>query len=66
VLTGARAAVKRRRDGGKERRWLELGARVKEGTRELGRQGKRSSEGQGSSSPFIEAQRAPGQVWLGW
>jgi hypothetical protein len=36
VLTGARAVAKRRRDGGEERRQLELGARAKEGARELG------------------------------
>jgi hypothetical protein len=29
------------RDGGKEQRWLELGARAKEGTRELEREGKK-------------------------
>jgi hypothetical protein len=39
VLTEARAATEMRRDRGEERRWLELGARVKEGVRELGREG---------------------------
>jgi hypothetical protein len=53
VLTGARAAVKRRRDGGREQRWLELIARAKEGTRELEREGKRGGEGWGCSSSFI-------------
>jgi hypothetical protein len=41
VLTGARAVAKRQRDGGEERWWLELVARVKEGARELGREGKK-------------------------
>jgi hypothetical protein len=34
-------AAKRRHDGGEERRRLELIVRVKEGTRELGREGKK-------------------------
>jgi hypothetical protein len=41
VLTGARAAAEGWRDGGEERRWLELGVRAKEGTKELGREGKK-------------------------
>jgi hypothetical protein len=41
VLTGARAVMERRHDGGEERQRLELGVRVKEGSRELGREGKR-------------------------
>jgi hypothetical protein len=45
VLTRARAAVKRRRDRSKEQRWLELIARVKEGAKELSREGKRGGEG---------------------
>jgi hypothetical protein len=45
--------VKRRRDEGKERWWLELIARVKEGTRDLEREGKRGNEVWGCSSPFI-------------
>jgi hypothetical protein len=49
VLTGARAAAKRRRDGGKERWRLELTARVREGAKELGREGRRGGEGQGLS-----------------
>jgi hypothetical protein len=56
-LTGARAAVERRHDGGDERWWLELSARVKEGARELEREGKRGGEGQGCSSPFYRARR---------
>jgi hypothetical protein len=60
-VTRAREVVKRRRDGGKERRRLELIARVKEGAMELGRDGKRGGEGQGLSSPFIGAEGAPGR-----
>jgi hypothetical protein len=33
--------MERRHDGGEERQRLELGVRVKEGSRELGREGKR-------------------------
>jgi hypothetical protein len=44
-LTGARAAVERQRDGEDERRRLELGARAKDGVRELGRERKRGGEG---------------------
>jgi hypothetical protein len=47
VLTLARAATKRRHDGGKERRLLELVVRVKEGAKELRREGERGGEGQG-------------------
>jgi hypothetical protein len=56
VLTRARAAVERRHDEGKDRRWLELSVRAKEVTRELEREGKRGGEGQGCSSPFIGAE----------
>jgi hypothetical protein len=45
--------VKRWRDGGEERRRLELIVRVKEGARELEREGKKVGEGWGCSSPFI-------------
>jgi hypothetical protein len=62
VLTGARAAAKRQHDRGEEWRWLELGARAKEGARELGREGKRGGEGRGCLSPLIETERAPGGV----
>jgi hypothetical protein len=41
VLTGARAAAERRRDGGEELRRLELGVRLKEGMRELEREGEK-------------------------
>jgi hypothetical protein len=37
--------VKRRCNGGKERRWLELDVRAKEGTKELRREEKRDGEG---------------------
>jgi hypothetical protein len=39
LLTGARAVAKRRHTGGSERWWLELNARLKEGTKELGERG---------------------------
>jgi hypothetical protein len=52
-LTGARVAVERRRNGGDERRGLELSVRATEGLRELNREGKRGGEGVGYSSPFI-------------
>jgi hypothetical protein len=61
VLTGARASAERRRDGGEEQRWLELGVGAKEGTRELRREGERDGEGRGCSSPFIGAEGAPGR-----
>jgi hypothetical protein len=41
VLTKARGAMERRRDRGEEQWWLELGARAKEGVRELGREGEK-------------------------
>jgi hypothetical protein len=41
VLTGARAVVKMRRDGGEEWRWLELSVRAKEGAGQLGRERKK-------------------------
>jgi hypothetical protein len=39
VPTRAQTATKRRHDGGKERRWLELDAKAKGSVRELGREG---------------------------
>jgi hypothetical protein len=51
-VTEAWATVERRRDGGNKRQRLELGARVKEGARELKREGKRGGEGWGCSLPF--------------
>jgi hypothetical protein len=47
VLTGARAVAKRRRTGGRERRWLELTTRAKEGLKELEKEGMRCGEGGG-------------------
>jgi hypothetical protein len=55
VLTGDGRVATRRRTGGSERRWLELIARVKEGVKELGREGMRCGEGLGSHHPFIRA-----------
>jgi hypothetical protein len=49
-----------------ERRRLELGVRTKEGTRELGREGKRGSEGWGFSLPFMGSEGAPGRGGRGW
>jgi hypothetical protein len=59
VLTGDRGVATRRRTGGSERRWLEFVARVKEGAKELGREGMRCGEIQGSHRPFIGAVGAP-------
>jgi hypothetical protein len=53
--------VKRRCDGGEEHRSLELSVRVKEGVRELGREGMRDGEGRGSLSPLIGAEGASGR-----
>jgi hypothetical protein len=66
VLTGARAAAERRRDGGEDQRWLELDVRAKEGARELKREGNKGGEGRGCSSPFIGAEGAPGRGGCGW
>jgi hypothetical protein len=55
VLTGDGGVVERRRTGGNERRRLELVARVKEGAKELGREGMRCGESRGSRRPFIGA-----------
>jgi hypothetical protein len=41
VLTKTRAPAERRCDGGNELQWLELGAIVKEGSRELRREGEK-------------------------
>jgi hypothetical protein len=59
VLTGNGAVAERRRTRGNERRRLELVARVKEGAKELGREGVRCGESRGSHRPFIEAGGAP-------
>jgi hypothetical protein len=55
VLTSDGGVATRRRTGGSERRWLELVARAKEGTKELRREGMRCGEGRGSHHPFIGA-----------
>jgi hypothetical protein len=65
VLTGARVAVKRRRDGGEEWQQLELSARAKEGARELGRGGKRGSEGQVVLVAFYRGRGSVGVVMVG-
>jgi hypothetical protein len=62
VLTGAQAAVKRRRDGGEEWQRLELSARAKEGARERGRGGKRCSEGQVVLVAFYRRRGSAGVV----
>jgi hypothetical protein len=53
VLTGDGGVAERLRTGGNEQRRLELVARAKEGTKELGREGMRCGESQGSHRPFI-------------
>jgi hypothetical protein len=55
VLTNDGGAAERRRTGGNERQRLELVARVKEGTKELGREGMRCGERRVSHRPFIGA-----------
>jgi hypothetical protein len=64
-LTGVRAAALRSSDGSEERRWLQLVARVKEGARGLGREGKRWCEVRGWCSPFIGAGGSTGEGWPG-
>jgi hypothetical protein len=61
VLTSDGGVAKRRRTGGSERWRLELVARVKEGAKELRREGMRCSEGRGSHRPFIGGGGAPGR-----
>jgi hypothetical protein len=58
--------VERQGDGGEDWRQLELGARAKEGVRELRGEGNRGGEGWGCSSPFIGAKGAPGRGGWGW
>jgi hypothetical protein len=53
VLTGDEGVATRQRTGGSERRRLELVARVKEGAKELGREGMGCGEIRGSHHPFI-------------
>jgi hypothetical protein len=59
VLTGDGGVAERQRTGGNEQWWLELVARVKEGAKELGREGMRCGESRGSHRPFIGAGGAP-------
>jgi hypothetical protein len=59
VLTGDGGVAERRRTGGNERRWLELVVRVKEGVKELGREGMRCGASRGSHRPFIGAGGVP-------
>jgi hypothetical protein len=60
VRTGDGGVAKRWHTIGSERRRLELIARVKEGAKELGREGMRCGESRGSHPPFIGAAGAPG------
>jgi hypothetical protein len=53
VLTGDGGVVERRRTGGNEWRRLELVVRVKNGVKELEREGMRCGESRGSHRPFI-------------
>jgi hypothetical protein len=59
VLTGDGEVAERRCTGGNERRRLELVARAKEGTKELGREGMRCGESRGSHRLFIGVRGAP-------
>jgi hypothetical protein len=59
VLTGDGGVAERRCTGGNKRRWLELIARVKEGTKELRREGMKCGESRGCHRPFIGAGGAP-------
>jgi hypothetical protein len=59
VLTGDGGVAETRRTGGNDWRRLELVARVKEGAKELGREGMRCGERPGSHRPFIGAGGAP-------
>jgi hypothetical protein len=54
-------AVWRPGDGGEERQWLELVARVREDVKGLRREGKRCGEVLWWCSPFIRAGGAPGR-----
>jgi hypothetical protein len=65
VLTGDGGVAERRRTRGNERRRLELVARAKDGTKELGREGMRCSESRGSHRPFIGAGGSAGEGWPG-
>jgi hypothetical protein len=66
VLTGAWAAAKRRHDGGEEWWRLELGVRVKEGMRELEREGKKERWGSGVLIAFYRGWGSAREGWPGW
>jgi hypothetical protein len=59
VLTGDGGVAERWCTGGNERQRLELVVRVKEGAKELEREGMRCGESRGSHRPFIGAGGAP-------
>jgi hypothetical protein len=59
VLTSDGGMGERRHTGGNERQRLELVVRAKEGLKELGREGMRCGESQGSHRPFIGVGGAP-------
>jgi hypothetical protein len=63
VLTGDGGVAERRCTRGNERWRLELVAKVKEGAKELGREGMRCGESRGASSSFY---RGRGSVVEGW
>jgi hypothetical protein len=65
VLIGDGGVAERRRTGGNEWRLLELITRAKEGVKELGREGMRCGESQGSHRPFIGAGGSAEDGWLG-
>jgi hypothetical protein len=65
VLTGDGRVAERWRTGGHEWRRLELVARAKESTKELGREGMRLGESRGSHRPFIGAGREHQRGWPG-
>jgi hypothetical protein len=57
--------MERRRDEGEKQRRLELGARAKEGTRKLGRVGRRCGGAWGSSGVYIGGWGSVGEVTMG-
>jgi hypothetical protein len=65
VLTGDGGVAERRHTGGNERWRLELVAMVKEGAKELGREGMTCGESRRSHHPFIGAERSTREGWPG-
>jgi hypothetical protein len=59
VLTGDGGVAERRCTRGNKRWRLELVTRVKEGAKDLGREGMRYGESRGSHRPFLGAGGAP-------